>query len=150
MPVSRGPQIDLEGEDVIDPMVAIVRLKIPKMPREPELDDEGNEVAWEGKESDLDDIPFEDKCMSAVCKKENQKIWVINHLAQKTLRHDIGSEFRALNDRLDNLDSQDFSFRLEKEAAAFEELFLELLADNEANAETKNPKVPVFDFRPNK
>ena len=62
-------------------MVAIVRLKIPKLPREPERDEEGEEIPWDGNESDLDDIPFEDKCMSVVCKKENQKIWVINHLA---------------------------------------------------------------------
>ena len=149
-PAPKGPAIDTDAEDVIEPMQAIVRLKIPKIPREPERDEEGEEIPWEGNESDLDDIPFEDKCMSAVCRKDNQKIWVINHLAQKTLRHDIGNEFRALNDRLDNLDSQDFSFRLEKEAAAFEELFLELLADNETNADVKTPKVPVFDFRPNK
>ena len=131
-------------------MSAIVRLKIPKVAREPERDEEGEEIPWDGNESDLDDIPYEDKCMSSVCKKENQKIWVINHMAQKSLRHDIGNEFRALNDRLDNLDAQDFAFRLEKEAAAFEELFLELLADNETNKDVKTPKVPVFDFRPNK
>ena len=62
-------------------MVAIVRLKIPKLPRELERDDEGEEIPWDGNESDLDDIPFEDKCMSSVCKKDGQKIWVINHLA---------------------------------------------------------------------
>ena len=127
-----------------------MRLKIPKVPREPEMDAEGEEIPWEGTESDLEDIPFDDKCMAAVTRKDNQRIWVLNHLVQKTLRHEIGAEFRAMNDRLDNLDSQDFSFRLEKEAAAFEELFLGLCADNETNAETKNPKVPVFDFRPNK
>ena len=149
-PAPKGPNVDLEAEDVIEPMQAVVRLKIPKVPREPERDEEGEEIPWDGNESDLDDIPFEDKCMSSVCRKENQKIWVINHLAQKSLRHDIGQEFRSLHDRLDNLDSQDFTFRLEKEAAAFEELFLDLLADNETNADVKTPKVPVFDFRPNK
>ena len=80
-PAPKGPTINTDAEDVIEPMQAIVRLKIPKIPREPERDEEGEEIPWDGNESDLDDIPFEDKCMSTVCKKENQKIWVINHLA---------------------------------------------------------------------
>ena len=80
-PAPKGPNVDLEAEDVIEPMQAVVRLKIPKVPREPERDEEGEEIPWDGNESDLDDIPFEDKCMSSVCRKENQKIWVINHLA---------------------------------------------------------------------
>lgn len=45
------------------------------------------------------------------------------------------------------MDTQDFNFRLEKEAQAFEEALLKLMEDtpeNKANA----PKVPVFDFRP--
>lgn len=50
-------------------------------------------------------------------------------------------------DRLDNLDTQDFNFRLEKEADAFEAAFLKLLEDVPEN-QTKGPKVPVFDFRP--
>ena len=50
-------------------------------------------------------------------------------------------------DRLDNLDTQDFNFRLEKEADNFETLFLKLLEDVPEN-HTKAPKVPVFDFRP--
>lgn len=37
-------------------------------------------------ESELEDIPFEDKCLSIETKKEEQNIWVINHLSQKTLR----------------------------------------------------------------
>ena len=42
-------------------------------------------------------------------------------------------------DRLDNLDTQDFNFRLEKEADAFEELFLKLIEDIPEN-QTKGPK----------
>ena len=72
---------------------------------------------------------------------------MINHLAQKTLRQEISSEFRAMHDRLDNLDTVDFNFRLEKEADAFEDLFLKLVEDVPEN-EAKAPKVPVFDFRP--
>lgn len=48
---------------------------------------------------------------------------------------------------MDNLDTQDFNFRLEKEAEAFERNFLKLLADEPKN-KTVGPKVPVFDFRP--
>jgi len=63
-----------------------VRLKIPKVPREPEMDDDGNEIIVEVDESELEDIPFEDRCLQIVSKSEDQQIWVINHLAQKTLR----------------------------------------------------------------
>jgi hypothetical protein len=69
-------------------------------------------------------------------------------MAQKTLRSELSAEFRASNARLDNLDTQDFNFRLEKEAQAFEEAFLKLVADTPENTESKAPKVPVFDFRP--
>ena len=54
---------------------------------------------------------------------------------------------RQMVDRLDNLDTQDFNFRLEKEADNFETLFLKLLEDVPEN-QIKAPKVPVFDFRP--
>lgn len=50
-------------------------------------------------------------------------------------------------DRLDNLDTQDFNFRLEKEADSFEALFLGLVEDKPEN-KCNGPKVPVFDFRP--
>ena len=68
-------------------------------------------------------------------------------MAQKTLRTDISAEFRAQSDRLENLDTQDFNFRLEKEAAAFEDALLKLMQDSPDN-ESKAPRVPVFDFRP--
>lgn len=84
------------------------------------MDDDGNEIVVEVDESELEDIPFEDKCLSIVAKNEDQQIWIINHLAQKTLRQELSAEFRASNERLDNLDTQDFNFRLEKEADAFE------------------------------
>ncbi len=41
----------------------MVRLKIPKVPLEPEMDDDGNEIIKEFDESELEDIPFEDKCL---------------------------------------------------------------------------------------
>jgi hypothetical protein len=118
------------------------------VPYEPEIDDEGNPVDNDINESDLEDIPFEDRCLQSVAKHEDQQIWVLNHLAQKTMRQDISAEFRALSDRLEHLDTQDFNYRLEKEAAAFEQCFLDLLSDKPEFAECETPKVPVFDFRP--
>lgn len=95
----------MAGEDSIEPISAVVRIKIPKVPVEPEMDEEGNEVVPEVNESDLEDIPFEDKCLQVVTHLEGQKIWAINHLASKTLRQELSAEFRASNDRLDNLDT---------------------------------------------
>ena len=53
-----------------------------------------------------------------------------------------------MSDRLEHLDTQDFNYRLEKEAETFEKNFLELLSEKPEYAELKTPKVPVFDFRP--
>ena len=51
-------------------MTAIVRLKIPKVPLEPEVDEDGNEVVVEVNESDLEDIPFEDRCIQMVSRDD--------------------------------------------------------------------------------
>jgi len=61
-------KIDFDAEDVIDPISAVVCLKIPKVQREPELDDEGNEIIVEVIESELEDIPFEDRCLQMVTR----------------------------------------------------------------------------------
>ena len=149
-----APQIDhaqttsLDGADVFDNIQAVVRLKIPKVAPEPQLNEEGEPIEVEYDESELEDIPFEDRCLQIVTKIEEQRIWVINQMASKTLRTEISAEFRATVERLDNLDTQDFNFRLEKEAASFEDGILKLLADTPENAESKAPKVPLFDFRP--
>lgn len=78
--------INLEAEDTIDPIAAVVRIKIPKVDPVFEQDEEGNDIVVEVNESELEDIPFEDKCLSLQAKQEDQNIWVINHLVQKTLR----------------------------------------------------------------
>ena len=78
--------INLEAEDTIDPIAAVVRIKIPKVDPVFEQDEEGNDIVVEVNESELEDIPFEDKCLSLQAKQEEQNIWVINHLVQKTLR----------------------------------------------------------------
>ena len=101
---SKGDRI-MDGEDIIDPIAAVVRLKIPKVPKEPEVDEDGNEVVVEIDESELDDIPFEDRCLAMASKIEDQQIWVINHLANKTVRQEISAEFRGSAERLDNLDT---------------------------------------------
>ena len=139
--------VNLDGEDTIDQIAAVVRIKIPKVDPVFEQDEEGNDIVVEVNESELEDVPFEDKCLTLQAKQEDQNIWVINHLVQKTLRQEISAEFRQMVDRLDNLDTQDFNFRLEKEADAFEDLFLKLVEDIPSN-KVKAPKVPVFDFRP--
>lgn len=69
------------------------------------MDEDGNEIQVEVNESDLEDIPFEDKCLQVVTQLEDQKIWAINCLAAKTLRSELSAEFRASHDRLDNLDT---------------------------------------------
>ena len=120
-------EINLDSPDVIDPIAAVVRLKIPKVPLEPELDDEGNEIQVEVNESDLEDIPFEDRCLTMVAKMDEQRVWVINHLAQRTLRSELSAEFRATVEKLDNLDTSDFNYRLEREAMAFEDALLKLM-----------------------
>ena len=78
--------INLEAEDTIDHIAAIVRIKIPKVDPVFEQDEEGNDIVVEVNESELEDIPFEDKCLTLQAKQEEQNIWVINHLVQKTLR----------------------------------------------------------------
>jgi hypothetical protein len=62
-PLTSTREMDRTGADKITPIDAVVRVKIPKVPKEPELDDEGNEIPDETPESDLDDIPFEDRCL---------------------------------------------------------------------------------------
>lgn len=73
--------IKLDAEDTIDPIAAVVRIKIPKVDPVYEQDEEGNDIVVEINESELEDIPFEDKCLSLQAKQEDQNIWVINHLA---------------------------------------------------------------------
>ena len=73
---------------------------------------------------EFDDIGFEDKVLAIETAKDDKKIWVLNHLAAKTLRNDIANEFRNMSEKLESIDKSDFEFRMEKEAAAFEEKFI--------------------------
>ena len=140
-------EMNVDGRDKIDSIDAIVRIKIPKVPKEPEMDDDGNEIPDNTPISELEDIPFDDKCLTFNTTLEGQNIYVINDLATKTVRTEMSAEFRQHVERLEAIDSQDFNFRLEKEALAFQNAFLKLFADEESNT-SNAPKVPVFEFRP--
>lgn len=146
-PRPAGPRIVTRGEDLIKPINALVRIKVPKVPKEPELDEEGNEIPDETPESDLEDQPFEDKCLKFNCVSEDQSIWVINDCVDRAFRADIAKEFKESIDRLENIDQGDFNFRLEKEAANFLSKFMALFTDDPSNT-SNAPKVPVFEFRP--
>ena len=61
-----------------DPLTAVIRLKIPKVAVEHEMDEDGNPIVVEIVESELEDIPFEDKCLQSVAKLEDTQIWVLN------------------------------------------------------------------------
>ena len=111
------------------------------------MDDEGNEVEDNTPESDLEDIPMEDKCLTLCTKTDTRNVWVINRMADKMVRQDLAAEFRQFVEKLEHIDPQDFNFRLEEEAMEFESKFTKLfedVAENTSNA----PKVPVFEYRP--
>ena len=93
----------------------------------------------------MDDIASDDKVLSFETSKDNKKVWVLNHLAAKNLREDISKEMRTVIEKLESIDGVDFAFRMEKEAAAFEEKFLKLFDEDSAS---NTPKVPVFAYRP--
>lgn len=61
----------MAGDDTYEPISAVIRLKIPKVAVEPEMDEDGNEIEVEINESDLEDIPFEDKCLQVVTQLED-------------------------------------------------------------------------------
>ena len=138
----------VDVEDVIEPFNAIVRVKIPKVIEEPEKDEEGKDIIVEYTEDQLDrmdDIPFNDTCLSFETAKDGKKIWVFNHLAAKALREDIVRELKPMCEKLDVVENGDFLHDVEKQAKAFEEKFIKLFdEDNLSNA----PKVPVFAYRP--
>ena len=129
-------------------MNAIVRVKIPKVKPEVNQDEDGNDIIVEYTDEqvdEFDDIAFEDKVLAIETAKDDKKIWVLNHLAAKTLRNDIANEFRSMSEKLESVDNSDFQFRMEKEAAAFEEKFIKLFSDE---SDSNAPKVPVFSYRP--
>lgn len=77
-----------EGTEEIkeDPLCALVRIRIPRQEPTPEYDDEGNLKEVEHNEEDLDEIPFDDRAVAIPNNVNNQRIWQINQVAQRTLR----------------------------------------------------------------
>ena len=93
----------------------------------------------------MDDIPFDDKVLSFETAKDGKKIWVLNHLAAKTLREDIAKEFKPMVEKLDVVEFVDFIHDIEKQAKSFEEKFIKLFGEE---SDSNAPKVPVFAYRP--
>jgi hypothetical protein len=50
-----------EPIDPTDPITAVVRVRIPKIMPEPEVDEEGQPVPVDYNEEELDEVPYEDK-----------------------------------------------------------------------------------------
>lgn len=55
-----------------------MRIRIPKIKPENELDDEGNVIPFNYNEDELEEIPFEDKCAIIETTNEDMRIWAIN------------------------------------------------------------------------
>ena len=141
------PAADEDAEEVKeDPLCALVRIRIPKQEPAPEYDDDGNVKEIEYDEAELDEIPFDDRAISIPNNVNNQKIWQINQIGQRTLRQDFATEFKRYIDRLEGIDLDDFNFRMEKEAVRFEDAFLKLF--QEGNQNSTAPALPVFDYSP--
>ena len=136
-----------EPLDEISKIDAVVRIRIPKMKPEPEMDDEGNPIEVEYNEDELEEIPFEDKAASIATVTDTHKIYAINQLVSRTLRQDLAIEFRGSVERMENIDNQEFLQAVEEEAELFEAEFLKLFDDSSEN-ESRAPKVPVFDYKP--
>ena len=103
------------------------------------MDEEGNVIEQSYIESDLEEVPFEDKCMSVFTNVNDQQIWAINQQASRALRKYLASELKSFNSRLDSVDIDDFYYKLEREATRFEDAFCELYSQKD---------IPVFNFRP--
>ena len=67
-----------EPTNPVQPVDALVRIRIPKKMPEPEVDEDGQEIEHSIDESELEEVPFEDKCATIDTVGETQKIWAIN------------------------------------------------------------------------
>lgn len=112
---------------------AIVRIRIPKMAPEPEIDEEGNPIEIDPETIDwskAEEVPAEDKAFSCSTNIQGQQVWQLNQLAQRTFRKDLASELKNIIDILEGLDLELFHVKLEAEAERFEEAFCGLFADD--------------------
>lgn len=136
-----------EPIDPIQPITALVRVRIPKVKPDPEFDEDGVEIPMEYNEDELEEVPFEDKCATVDTVAEGQSIWVINQAADRAIRNDIAVEMRGILDRLEAVEQSEFLQAVEREAVRFEKAFLELFIEDPDN-NSDAPKVPIFDFSP--
>jgi len=137
---------DYENEptDPVQPIDALVRLRIPKKQAEAEFDEDGVEIPHSVDESDLEEVAFEDKCATIDTIGETQKIWAINQQADRAIRNDLIAELKSFSPKLDQFDLKELEQAVENEAVRFEKEFVDLFVEDDTN----EFKVPVFDFCP--
>lgn len=95
---------------------AIVRIRIPKMAPEPELDEDGNPIEIDPDTIDwskAEEVPPEDKAFSMAVSIGGQKIWQLNQLAQRVFRKDLANELKNVVEQLESLDMELFHIKLE-------------------------------------
>ena len=130
----------------MQPIDALVRIRIPKKMPEPEVNEDGEEIEKSIDESDLEEVPFEDKCATIDTIGESQRIWAINQQADRAIRNDLIAELKSFSPKLESFELSELEQAVEREAVRFEKEFIALLEDMPEN--TNDIKVPVFDFAP--
>ena len=130
----------------MQPIDALVRIRIPKKMPEPEVNEDGEEIERSIDESDLEEVPFEDKCATIDTIGESQRIWAINQQADRAIRNDLIAELKSFSPKLESFELSELEQAVEREAVRFEKEFIALLEDMPEN--TNDIKVPVFDFAP--
>jgi hypothetical protein len=113
---------------------------------EPEVNEDGEEIERSIDESDLEEVPFEDKCATIDTIGESQRIWAINQQADRAIRNDLIAELKSFSPKLESFELSELEQAVEREAVRFEKEFIALLEDMPEN--TNDIKVPVFDFAP--
>eukprot|EP00352_Strombidinopsis_acuminata_P005337 CAMPEP_0176350360 /NCGR_PEP_ID=MMETSP0126-20121128/9417_1 /TAXON_ID=141414 ORGANISM="Strombidinopsis acuminatum, Strain SPMC142" /NCGR_SAMPLE_ID=MMETSP0126 /ASSEMBLY_ACC=CAM_ASM_000229 /LENGTH=184 /DNA_ID=CAMNT_0017700333 /DNA_START=1578 /DNA_END=2132 /DNA_ORIENTATION=- len=88
---------------------ALVRIRIPLLRPEPEMDEDGNMKEPEKvPESELQEIIPEDKAAVIQPISGEYSVWVIHQHAQRLIRQEIAKEMRRIVPELNNIDLDDF------------------------------------------
>lgn len=88
-----------EEEVKVPDVVAVVRIRIPKMAPEPEIDEDGNPVEVDPDTIDwskAEEVPPEDKAFSVSTNVAGQQVWQLNQLAQRVFRKDLANELKNI------------------------------------------------------
>lgn len=89
------------------------------------MDEDGNMKEPEKvPESELQEIIPEDKAAVIQPISGEYSVWVIHQHAQRLIRQEIAKEMRRIVPELNNIDLDDFQFKIEKEAVKFEDKFI--------------------------